>query len=146
MYRKYVHSRSIPLSDFSDGRTRIETTGSSTRFPFSQILNCFFEPSLDSTTHFLSLSALSSTQANKGKVVRFRGTLQDRTEVEKAKRWVGEVMRRAYGNVKPFRRLHVVLNPKGGKGTGEKLWRSTVHPILEAAGCQIDLTGECPHF
>ena len=35
----------------------------------------------------------------------------------------------------------VLVNPIGGKGKGKAISRETVIPILEAAGCQIDVRG-----
>jgi len=43
--------------------------------------------------------------------------------------------------IKPFRRVLVLVNPIGGKGKGRAVVRETVMPILEAAGCAIKIMG-----
>lgn len=34
------------------------------------------------------------------------------------------------------------MNPIGGKGKSKKVVKETVMPILEAAGCKVDVRGE----
>lgn len=55
-------------------------------------------------------------------------------------RWAANVMERAYRDVAPFRRLKVLVNPVGGQGKAKKLFESRVRPVLEAAGCRLDIT------
>ncbi|KAJ1024160.1 hypothetical protein NDA16_002999 [Ustilago loliicola] len=54
--------------------------------------------------------------------------------------WVDTVMTRAYKDVKPYRRVKILINPVGGPGKGRQLFESRVRPILEAAGCKLDVT------
>ncbi|PWN43340.1 hypothetical protein IE81DRAFT_322409 [Ceraceosorus guamensis] len=62
---------------------------------------------------------------------------------ERATEWAEKLMRLAYGPeaaaVKPFRHLKVLINPVGGPGKGVQLFHSKVRPILEAAGCTLDI-------
>lgn len=60
----------------------------------------------------------------------------------RVEQWCDELMRRAYqGDVKPGRRLRVIINKHGGKGQAQSIWQTTVAPIFEAAGCSA--TVEC---
>lgn len=54
--------------------------------------------------------------------------------------WVDVVMGRAYQHVKPYKRVKVLINPAGGPGKGRQLFESRARPILEAAGCKLDVT------
>ncbi|EPQ30626.1 uncharacterized protein PFL1_02150 [Pseudozyma flocculosa PF-1] len=66
---------------------------------------------------------------------------RDDDDVEvKAQRWVDDVMAKAYGDVKPFRRLKILVNPAGGPGKARQLYDSRVRPIFEAALCKLDVT------
>lgn len=44
--------------------------------------------------------------------------------------------------VKPFRRVLLLVNPVGGKGKGRAIVKDQVLPLLEAAGCIVDVQGE----
>ncbi|CDU24272.1 related to LCB5-sphingolipid long chain base kinase [Sporisorium scitamineum] len=66
---------------------------------------------------------------------------KDGADVEaKTQRWVDLVMSRAYRHVKPYKRVKVLINPAGGPGKGRQLFESRARPILEAAGCKLDVT------
>lgn len=58
---------------------------------------------------------------------------------EQAGEWVKELMARAYCGVKPCRRLKVLVNPVGGPGKARQLFQTKIRPILEAAGCYLDV-------
>ncbi|CAO1618746.1 unnamed protein product [Parajaminaea phylloscopi] len=60
-------------------------------------------------------------------------------DAEQASLWVKELMRRAYVGSAPYRRLKVLVNPVGGPGKARQLFQTKVRPILEAAGCRIDV-------
>jgi len=49
-------------------------------------------------------------------------------------------MSRAYKDVKPYKRVKVLINPVGGPGKARQLFESRARPILEAAGCRLDIT------
>ncbi|RXK41560.1 hypothetical protein M231_01059 [Tremella mesenterica] len=59
--------------------------------------------------------------------------------VPEAEEWVEAVMLAAYRGAKPFREILLLVNPIGGKGKSESIVRHTVLPILQAAGCTVDL-------
>lgn len=40
---------------------------------------------------------------------------------------------------KPYRRVLLLVNPVGGKGKAKSVVQNAVLPILEAAGCVVDL-------
>jgi hypothetical protein len=44
--------------------------------------------------------------------------------------------------VGPGRRVLIVVNPTGGKGKGRSIVKEIVLPILEAAGCVVEVIGE----
>lgn len=55
--------------------------------------------------------------------------------------WAENLIKIAYHDwgVKPFRRLKVLVNPVGGPGKAPQVLESRVKPILEAAGCKLDI-------
>jgi len=86
--------------------------------------------------------------------------LVEPNNVVEAEEWVGMVMDAAYAvtcsyqagwkarlsrtnslGLKPFRRVLLLVNPVGGKGKAKATVRDVVVPILEAAGCVIELKG-----
>jgi sphingosine kinase len=60
--------------------------------------------------------------------------------IEEAKEWALNLMELAYTNLKPYRKLKMLVNPVGGSGQGLKLFHTKIKPILEAAGCTLDVT------
>lgn len=67
--------------------------------------------------------------------------VKDGTAIEaKTQSWVDRVMSAAYQHVKPYKRIKVLINPAGGPGKGRQLFDSRARPILEAAGCKLDVT------
>lgn len=56
-----------------------------------------------------------------------------------AEQWVKGLLHEAYLDVKPYRRLKVLVNPAGGPGKARQLFQTRVRPILEAAGCRLDV-------
>lgn len=67
--------------------------------------------------------------------------IEARTHVSQqdASQWVSRLLAAAYHNVKPYRRLKVLINPVGGPGKARQLFQAKVRPILEAAGCVLDI-------
>ncbi|KZV90236.1 hypothetical protein EXIGLDRAFT_750735 [Exidia glandulosa HHB12029] len=57
-----------------------------------------------------------------------------------AKPWVEELMRAAYGDVKPRRRLKIIINPVGGPGRGRQIWEKRAKPVFDAAHAELDVT------
>ncbi|OCF42065.1 D-erythro-sphingosine kinase [Kwoniella heveanensis CBS 569] len=56
-----------------------------------------------------------------------------------AEEWVQTVMDAAYDGLKPGKRVLLLVNPVGGKGKAKSIVHNTVVPILQAAGCNVDL-------
>ncbi len=66
---------------------------------------------------------------------------KDGSDVEaRTHAWVDDVMSKAYKDVKPYKRVKVLINPVGGPGKAKQLFESRARPILEAAGCKLDIT------
>jgi len=59
---------------------------------------------------------------------------------DEAKEWAQKLMELAYTDIKPYRKLKVLINPVGGPGKALQLFQSRIRPVLEAAGCTLDLT------
>ncbi|WVQ82967.1 hypothetical protein IAT38_005103 [Cryptococcus sp. DSM 104549] len=59
--------------------------------------------------------------------------------VPEAEEWVQTIMAAAYGAIKPFRRVLLLVNPVGGKGKAKSIVSGTALPILEAAGVIVDV-------
>ncbi|MCO5593095.1 hypothetical protein L7F22_047101 [Adiantum nelumboides] len=59
---------------------------------------------------------------------------------DEAKGWAERLMEAAYTNVKPYRKLKVLINPVGGPGKALPLFQSRIRPVLEAAGCIMNVT------
>lgn len=56
-----------------------------------------------------------------------------------AEAWCAALMAAAYPVTKPQRRVLLLLNPIGGKGKAKQLVAKEVVPVLEAAGCSVDM-------
>ncbi|WVF69189.1 hypothetical protein IAT40_003964 [Kwoniella sp. CBS 6097] len=56
-----------------------------------------------------------------------------------AEEWVHTVMDAAYTGLKPGKKVLLLVNPVGGKGKAKSIVHNTVVPILQAAGCEVDL-------
>ncbi|KAL2795735.1 ATP-NAD kinase-like domain-containing protein [Aspergillus keveii] len=53
--------------------------------------------------------------------------------------WSKKLLSLAYGNAQRYKRLKVLINPFGGKGTAAKLYRTYAEPVFDAAQCQLDV-------
>lgn len=63
-----------------------------------------------------------------------------------AEEWVEVAHSAAYPHSKPFRKVLLLVNPVGGKGKARAIVKDTVVPLLEAAGCLVELIGEYRHL
>ena len=87
--------------------------------------------------------------------------LVEDVNVKEAEKWAQAAMQVAYGgrsylrclkypctdsgveiDAKPFRRILLLINPTAGKSKARATAKSTIVPILEAAGCTVDARGE----
>ncbi|KIW99680.1 uncharacterized protein Z518_11093 [Rhinocladiella mackenziei CBS 650.93] len=67
-------------------------------------------------------------------------TLEDSTSaLEKASKWVGHLLDRAYGQSQRNKRIKLLINPFGGAGKAAKLYTKDVEPIFAAARCEVDV-------
>ncbi|KAL4786045.1 ATP-NAD kinase-like domain-containing protein [Aspergillus varians] len=53
--------------------------------------------------------------------------------------WISKLLTVAYGNAQRYKRLKILINPFGGKGTAAKLYRTYAEPIFAAAHCELDV-------
>jgi sphingosine kinase len=65
--------------------------------------------------------------------------LVDPEQAAQADAWVNTLMQRAYPVTKPFRRVLLLVNPVGGKGKARSIVKEQIMPILEAAGCKVEV-------
>ena len=63
----------------------------------------------------------------------------DKTIHGKASIWVEQLLDQAYGQSKRRKRLKVLINPFGGKGSAQKYWGRDIEPIFRAAQCELDV-------
>lgn len=65
--------------------------------------------------------------------------LVEASHSQDAEQWCAELMAAAYPVTAPCRRVLLLLNPVGGKGKAKQLVAKEVVPVLEAAGCRVDM-------
>lgn len=53
--------------------------------------------------------------------------------------FVAQLMRRAYGEVEPRRRIKVLINPFGGKGHAQYIYKTFICPVFSSAKCELDV-------
>ncbi|KAL4886552.1 ATP-NAD kinase-like domain-containing protein [Aspergillus karnatakaensis] len=53
--------------------------------------------------------------------------------------WSSKLLNLAYGDAQRYKRLKVLINPFGGKGTAAKLYRTYAEPVFAAAHCELDV-------
>ena len=53
--------------------------------------------------------------------------------------WVAKLLDRAYGESQRRKRMKVLINPFGGKGSAQKWYLRDIEPIFAAARCEIDV-------
>ena len=53
--------------------------------------------------------------------------------------WISRLLDRAYGNSQRNKRIKVLINPFGGKGSAQKWYTRDIEPIFTAAQCRIDV-------
>ncbi len=53
--------------------------------------------------------------------------------------WASRLLNHAYGDSQRRKRIKVLVNPVGGKGSAEKWFNQDIEPILTAARCEIDV-------
>ncbi|KAL4916190.1 ATP-NAD kinase-like domain-containing protein [Aspergillus aurantiobrunneus] len=53
--------------------------------------------------------------------------------------WISKLLALAYGNAQRYKRLKVLINPFGGKGSAAKWYRTYAEPVFAAAHCELDV-------
>ena len=56
-----------------------------------------------------------------------------------ASSWVARLLERAYGESQRRKRIKVLINPFGGKGSAQKWYLQDIEPIFAAARCDVDV-------
>ena len=88
----------------------------------------------------VSVRVVDQLRSSKPRLREVSGAV-DASHVQHARHWVAMVNERAYpGTAKRRRRLKVLVNPKSGTGTGRATWKERALPLIEAAGCELDVT------
>lgn len=73
------------------------------------------------------------------RLVNIEARVKLSSSAEEAKQWAEDLMQAAYSNVKPYKKLKVLINPIGGTGKAMTLFPTRIRPVLEAAGCTLDV-------
>lgn len=60
-------------------------------------------------------------------------------EKEAVEGWVSRLIRLAYGDADRNKKLKILINPFGGKGSAKNMYRKSAAPIFAAAHCQVDV-------
>ena len=63
----------------------------------------------------------------------------DKPQRSYATSWVSKLLDRAYGESQRKKRIKVLINPFGGKGSAQKWYLRDIEPIFAAARCQIEV-------
>ncbi|KAF1821068.1 uncharacterized protein K489DRAFT_322321 [Dissoconium aciculare CBS 342.82] len=104
--------------------------------PFHNILWAAF----DDVEVAINYTKPTGRKAGSCRVEQISYAVTDKSLHNHAKRWVEQLLNRAYpSNVMRKKRIKVLINPFGGQGQAQKLWTTQVEPVLVAANCQIDV-------
>ncbi|KAF9890286.1 sphinganine kinase lcb4 [Aspergillus nanangensis] len=60
-------------------------------------------------------------------------------EKEKVEAWISQLLEHAYGDAQRYKRVKVLINPFGGKGSASKLYHKHAAPLFAAARCHLDV-------
>ena len=63
----------------------------------------------------------------------------DKLDRPKVGRWVARLLDRAYGESQRNKRIKVLINPFGGKGSAQKWYNRDIEPIFAASRCIVDV-------
>ncbi|MCJ1382615.1 sphinganine kinase lcb4 [Xylographa soralifera] len=65
--------------------------------------------------------------------------LVEKPERTRVTTWVSKLLDRAYGESQRNKRIKVLINPYGGKGSAQKWYTRDIEPIFNAARCKVDV-------
>ena len=71
--------------------------------------------------------------------VAFVNYAVDKLILTKAAAWAEKLLNRAYGAAQRKKRIKLLINPFGGKGSAQKWYYRDIEPIFAAAGCEVDV-------
>jgi sphingosine kinase len=109
--------------------------------PFHHVLWAEF----DDVEVAIQYTQTTGRNAGSCRVQRISYAVTDKSLHTFAKRWVQQLLDRAYPvNVMRKKRIKVLVNPFGGQGQAQKLWTSQIEPVLAAAMCHVDV--ECTKY
>lgn len=63
----------------------------------------------------------------------------DKPQRNYANSWVARLLDRSYGDSQQRKRIKVLINPFGGKGSAQKWYLRDIEPIFTAARCQLEV-------
>ncbi|KAI9698925.1 MAG: sphinganine kinase lcb4 [Candelina mexicana] len=63
----------------------------------------------------------------------------EKSERAKATTWIVSLLNRAYGESQRRKRIKVLINPFGGKGSAQKWYNRDIEPIFTAARCELSV-------
>ncbi|KAJ3725910.1 ATP-NAD kinase-like domain-containing protein [Lentinula raphanica] len=106
------------------------------RIPLYNIIAASYHPS-DSQ---LLKVAYVTRQKKKGplKLVQLDGQVEG-DKAESAGNLAKTTLEWAYKDIKPNRRLKILVNPHGGVGKGVAIFNKHIEPVFRAAGCSLDI-------
>ncbi|KAI9722382.1 MAG: hypothetical protein M1812_001854 [Candelaria pacifica] len=87
----------------------------------------------DLTIHYAQLVSKNVVRAT---VITYE---VDKTERAKAATWIARLLDRAYGESQRRKRIKVLVNPFGGKGSAQKWYNRDIEPIFAAARCELSV-------
>ena len=87
----------------------------------------------DLTVHYAQQASKSVVQ-----VASFN-YLVEKSMQNLASSWVSKLLHYAYGVSRLRKRIKILINPVGGKGSAQKWYNRDIEPILAAARCDIDV-------
>ena len=65
--------------------------------------------------------------------------LVDKIDRPRITAWIARLLDRAYGESQRNKRIKVLVNPFGGKGSAQKWYNRDIEPIFAAARCNVDV-------
>ena len=65
--------------------------------------------------------------------------LVEKTDRWRVNAWISKLLDRAYGESQRRKRIKILINPFGGKGSAQKWYLRDIEPIFAAARCQTDV-------
>lgn len=87
---------------------------------------------------WLTITYAKSTSKNVVRVATINHVVEEK-ERGQATAWIAQLLHRAYGESQRNKRIKVLVNPFGGKGSAHRWYSRDIAPIFAAARCEIDV-------